>query len=176
MQVSKDCGFALHGWSRTRYFLISGSKDCGFDSLYGWSRTHNFLKVQKIAGSTSFTGGVEPTIFFYLRFKRLRVRLPLRVESNPQFFFYLRFKRLRVRLPSRVESNPQSFLSKLQKIAGSTPFKGGVEPTIFLRFKRLQVRLPSRVESNLQSFLSKLQKIIGSTPFTGGVEPTIFFI
>ena len=106
MQVSKDCGFALHGWSRTRYLLISGSKDCGFDSLYGWSRTHNFLKVQKIAGSTPFTGGVEPTVF-------------------------LRFKRLQVRLPTRVESNPQSFLSKLQKIAGSTPFTGGVEPTIF---------------------------------------------
>ena len=108
MQVSKDCGFALHGWSRTRYFLISGSKDCGFDFLYGWSRTHNFLKVQKIAGSTPFTGGVEPTIFFYLRFKRLGVPLPLRVESNPQFF-----------------------LSKVQKIAGSTPFAGEVESTIF---------------------------------------------
>ena len=146
MQVSKDCGFALHGWSRTRYFLISGSKDCGFDSLYGWSRTqnflkvqkdcrfdslqgwsrtHNFLKVQKIVGSTPYTGGVEPTIFFIQASKDCRFD-SLHGWSRTHNLFYLRFKRLRVRLPSRVESNPQYLLSKVQTIAGSTPFTGGV--------------------------------------------------
>ena len=125
MQVSKDCGFALHGWSRTRYFLISGSKDCGFDFLYGWSRTHNFLKVQKIAGSTPYTGGVEPTIFFIQASKDCRFD-SLHGWSRTHNLFYLRFKRLRVRLPSRVESNPQYLLSKVQTIPGSTPFTGGV--------------------------------------------------